>query len=440
VIAITGDSGEVKDTRLLSFDAWGKRRNLDWSEGSTDPNFPPTDQYSGHGMLGNLGYTGHESIPEVGLIHMNGRVYDPELGRFLSADPNIQSPDDSQSYNRYSYVQNNPLRYTDPSGYFSLKDISQGLSTFISMALYSIPHAGPYLAAAYNAAYAKANGADNFMAALNAAASVVGGEAGSNFSNIFAQYTVQGAVSGGITGLFNAARNGGSGLRGMLRGAANGAAAGLIMAVIRVAIGALLPEGVGYTREELMEMQANNDGGETLRRIHALKAELTAGICGVNMSCIADPEALAEARIEAAGRLSLSNETKDAERGILLYIDREGDVRLSDFMPGNKIGLEDWRIGGFWGKDAYTKAGMYGIDGKYQIVELVHNHLKGDHGRLFSGDIGGDIYISERININVSLTYGSELYLYKPTGNVNLERAWTIRPKGGERICNGCFP
>ena len=40
----------------------------------------------------NRGYTGHEHIDEMGLIHMNGRVYDPVLGRFLSADPNIQAP------------------------------------------------------------------------------------------------------------------------------------------------------------------------------------------------------------------------------------------------------------------------------------------------------------------------------------------------------------
>ena len=49
---------------------------------------------------------------------MNGRIYDPTLGRFLQADPHIQAPGNSQSYNRYSYVLNNPLSYTDPSGYF----------------------------------------------------------------------------------------------------------------------------------------------------------------------------------------------------------------------------------------------------------------------------------------------------------------------------------
>ena len=56
-------------------------------------------------------------MDEVGLIHMNGRVYDPRLGRFLEADPTVQAPDDTQSYNRYAYVRNNPLSYTDPTGF-----------------------------------------------------------------------------------------------------------------------------------------------------------------------------------------------------------------------------------------------------------------------------------------------------------------------------------
>ncbi|VVH51526.1 hypothetical protein BPUTSESOX_170, partial [uncultured Gammaproteobacteria bacterium] len=68
--------------------------------------------------LTNRGFTGHEHIDEMGFIHMNGRVYDPQIGRFLSADPYIQDPYNTQSYNRYSYVINNPLKYTDPTGNF----------------------------------------------------------------------------------------------------------------------------------------------------------------------------------------------------------------------------------------------------------------------------------------------------------------------------------
>jgi RHS repeat-associated protein len=64
-----------------------------------------------------MGFTGHEQIESVGIVHMNGRLYDPVLGRMLNADPFIQAPGNSQSFNRYSYVINNPVSLVDPSGY-----------------------------------------------------------------------------------------------------------------------------------------------------------------------------------------------------------------------------------------------------------------------------------------------------------------------------------
>lgn len=63
------------------------------------------------------GFTGHEHLAEMDLIHMNGRLYDARLGRFVQADPIIQDPLRVQSLNRYSYVWNNPLNATDPSGF-----------------------------------------------------------------------------------------------------------------------------------------------------------------------------------------------------------------------------------------------------------------------------------------------------------------------------------
>lgn len=62
------------------------------------------------------GFTGHEHLDETGLIHMNGRVYDPIIGRFLTPDPYIAAPYNGQAYNRYSYVYNNPLSHTDATG------------------------------------------------------------------------------------------------------------------------------------------------------------------------------------------------------------------------------------------------------------------------------------------------------------------------------------
>jgi RHS repeat-associated protein len=72
----------------------------------------------GVGTITTEGYTGHEEIPQMSLIHMNGRMYDPVTGRFISADPFVQAPAFSQSLNRYSYVVNRPTTYSDPSGYF----------------------------------------------------------------------------------------------------------------------------------------------------------------------------------------------------------------------------------------------------------------------------------------------------------------------------------
>jgi RHS repeat-associated protein len=97
-----------------SFDAWGKRRDeAAWTGGPPSagsiPSFPTIDR---------RGYTGHEHLDNLELIHMNGRVYDPAIGRFLSPDPFIPDPYDPQSLNRYSYVRNNPMSRTDPSGFF----------------------------------------------------------------------------------------------------------------------------------------------------------------------------------------------------------------------------------------------------------------------------------------------------------------------------------
>ena len=64
------------------------------------------------------GFTDHEHLSRTGMVHMNGRVYDPRLGRFLSPDPIVANPYHSQSWNRYAYVQNPSLSFTDPTGLY----------------------------------------------------------------------------------------------------------------------------------------------------------------------------------------------------------------------------------------------------------------------------------------------------------------------------------
>jgi RHS repeat-associated protein len=112
VVAITSESGAIVEQ--LNYDAWGKRRPA-----STWHALAPGEFIAAVTL--KRGFTMHEHLDQVGFIHMGGRVYDPEIGRFLSPDPFVQFPASTQGFNRYVYVGNNPLSFTDPSGYFLKK-------------------------------------------------------------------------------------------------------------------------------------------------------------------------------------------------------------------------------------------------------------------------------------------------------------------------------
>ena len=112
-----------------SYDAWGRMRN------------PATNEVYGASSssttLIGRGYCGHEHLTYYGLINMNARLYDPVIGRFLSPDPYVQAPDFSQNFNRYSYVLNNPLKYTDESGEFIISTafwVSIGIGAIVNLA------------------------------------------------------------------------------------------------------------------------------------------------------------------------------------------------------------------------------------------------------------------------------------------------------------------
>jgi len=93
------------------FDPWGIRQKSNWQTPLTIAAATTANAFT------TRGFTGHEHADGLGIIHMNGRIYDPRLGRFLQADPFVQTPRNGQSLNRYTYALNNPLSYTDPSGY-----------------------------------------------------------------------------------------------------------------------------------------------------------------------------------------------------------------------------------------------------------------------------------------------------------------------------------
>ena len=113
ITAVVDSTGYTVDE--CSYDPWGRMR----SPSTLKPYAPDKDP----GTFLGRGYTGHEHLPMFGLINMNARLYDPALGRFLSPDPYVQSPEMTQNFNRYSYALNNPLKYTDPNGEFFLTTI-----------------------------------------------------------------------------------------------------------------------------------------------------------------------------------------------------------------------------------------------------------------------------------------------------------------------------
>lgn len=114
ILAISDEGGNKLEQR--HFDAWGNFTHLQIGSGAiiTDKNI-----ISNTPLWIDRGYTGHEHFAEVGIIHMNGRLYDPLLRRFLNADENIQDIYNTQNYNKYGYVLNNPLMFNDPTGEFA---------------------------------------------------------------------------------------------------------------------------------------------------------------------------------------------------------------------------------------------------------------------------------------------------------------------------------
>ncbi|MDX3775602.1 RHS repeat-associated core domain-containing protein, partial [Chromatiaceae bacterium AAb-1] len=181
VDVITDVAGRVE--QRLGFDAFGKRRLV----------MGPEHQVSSLNLsailaLTHRGFTGHQQVDHANIIHMGGRIYDAHIGRFLQADPFVQAPGNSQSLNRYSYVLNNPLSYTDPSGYFFSK-LWKAVKPIIGVVVVAV-------------------------------VSIYCQACGTYFAGSWYGAATAGAMAGGI----NAAANGGNILKGALTGAFSAAA------------------------------------------------------------------------------------------------------------------------------------------------------------------------------------------------------------------------
>ena len=193
LIATTNAAGQV--LARYSYDPFGKRRN---TNGTYDEFGNLVIDFGSSATGVDRGFTGHEHLDDVGLIHMNGRVFDPLIGRFMQADPFVQEPGNLQNYDRYVYCFNAPLICTDPTGYLSFKKLLRmavAIAISVYMPQFILSNWGTLTALSTSAA-GIANGVVAYTATSNFAAAAISG--------FFSGAVGSGSVKGGLQGAFSA--------------------------------------------------------------------------------------------------------------------------------------------------------------------------------------------------------------------------------------------
>jgi RHS repeat-associated protein len=112
LIATSDSNGAATDR--YAYDPFGKNRD---TNGSYDASGALRMDWRADGSGASRGFTGHEQRDDLGIVNMNGRIFDASMGLFIQADSKVPDPSNLQSYNRYGYAHNNPLNATDPSGF-----------------------------------------------------------------------------------------------------------------------------------------------------------------------------------------------------------------------------------------------------------------------------------------------------------------------------------
>ncbi|MDK2594977.1 RHS repeat-associated core domain-containing protein [Pseudoalteromonas obscura] len=221
VVAVVNHSGKL--LKRFSYDVFGKQSEVLMPNNDIDKlNWALETGLFWTVASNQRAYTGHEPVKfgdDTRIIHMNGRIYDADTGRFMQTDPFVQAPSNLQNYNRYSYVLNNPLSYTDPSGYLFKK-----LTKFIKKNWRTIVA----VVAAY-VTFGASTGAWTFgeVATLSAGQLAAGGIAAGAVSGAISTGSIEGALTGAVSGgLFGAI--GAAGLGGVNTVAASSLAGGIM--------------------------------------------------------------------------------------------------------------------------------------------------------------------------------------------------------------------
>lgn len=183
-VAMTNENGVVLEGG--GFNAFGERRVNGSATAIT---------FEG-GTITARGYTGHEMLDGLDVIHMNGRIYDPTLGRFLQVDPVVQDTANPQNWNGYTYVFNNPYTHTDLTGESALK---RWWRPIVAIALSIVTYGA---ASTWASAWLASSVAAGTISAGTSAilAGAIGGAAAGFVGGAITTGTLKGALYGAFTG------------------------------------------------------------------------------------------------------------------------------------------------------------------------------------------------------------------------------------------------
>jgi RHS repeat-associated protein len=390
-------------------------------------------------------------LSDLGLIHMNGRVYDPVLGRFLSSDSVVQDAGDSQAYNRFSYCGNNPVNAIDPSGHswFSraLKFLRKATRDLLIGPLPQLnPLAGPInrlyqwgeshqqeleIAAIIIISIYTAGAASSFLYVGGTTAGVGGATTTVAASGILANCGLPamvcsglagaagGAVGGFVSGVGLESMNGGSigqDLEAGLKGAEYGAISGGISGGIS-GLNSQFPDLNNLTPRALVS-PFSDVGGKLMDGTTLSGAEWDG----------TDIEIIAGKGLEGAITAKLENQNVRA--GFWGGIDSSlgglapefGDVVSDDLAKGVLGGLSSMNMkgegfgNGFWNAEAKAAGGQL-VD-KYDVINgKTSPWLKAVYGSVASGMEGG--LKSKLGGTAVSLGFRTALYTSLVSSGIN---------------------
>jgi RHS repeat-associated protein len=371
---------------LWSYDSWGAMRSSDGA-GTSQSNIALP--------AGHRGFTGHETMPHIGLVNMNGRIYDPLIGRFLSPDPTVQFIANLQSYNRYSYVLNNPLRYTDPTGY-SLNKWNYLVDV--------LAVAGAVVACVVSDGTACSIAIGVATSIINTQSAIANGTPWDQAVSLgiieFSLFMMMADVSGGSA-------EGAVGLGGMARGAGSAAAS----AAFSTAVADLSATGeLGWNVLENAGMAA---------AMAAFTYALANGIAKVTQASSAQGGETVDSVLAAAGY----GQTSSDDLGMHLML-------TETFGPSTPSAVVADRAGDVW---LYTSDGskISNAIARQQLLHgsptplgetYSHSSINISESQLFSSDRRGSHIESQAAVLNRAIGAGRRIDVYSPTDALDIDR------------------